>query len=57
VLDAALDFWRVGDDATQLGYSDPIAWEASEAFMRQVGLVEREQDVSAMFSNAFVQTP
>jgi NitT/TauT family transport system substrate-binding protein len=57
VLDAALDFWRTGDDSTLLGYSDPTAWQVSEAFMRQVGMIDQEQDVSAMFSNAFVETP
>ncbi|MBN1583577.1 MAG: ABC transporter substrate-binding protein [Anaerolineae bacterium] len=57
VLDAALDFWRAGNGATPLGYSDPAAWQASEAFMRQVGMIDQEQDVSAMFSNAFVEKP
>ena len=57
VLDAALDFWRDDDGSTPLGYSEPAAWQASEAFMREVGMIDQKQDVSAMFSNAFVENP
>ncbi len=57
VLQAALDFWRADDPAFQLGQSDPAVWEASEAFMRQAGMLSEKQDVSAMFDNQFIPRP
>ena len=53
VLEEALDFWRAQD----LGHSDPAAWQASQAFMRQVGLIDAEIDVSTMFTNDFISQP
>ena len=53
VLQEALNFWRADD----LGRSDPSAWAASEAFMRQVGLIDAEMDPAAMFTNDFVPEP
>jgi NitT/TauT family transport system substrate-binding protein len=50
VLEAALKFWQ----ADVLGRSDPAAWAASEAFMRQVGLIDAEIDPSTLFTNDFV---
>ncbi|MBN1935968.1 MAG: ABC transporter substrate-binding protein [Anaerolineae bacterium] len=50
VLQAALDFWR-GD---LLGPSDPAAWEASVAFMRQSGMIEADLDASKLYTNEFV---
>jgi NitT/TauT family transport system substrate-binding protein len=37
-----------------LGRSDPQAWAASAAFMRQIGMVDVEIDPSTLFSNDFV---
>jgi NitT/TauT family transport system substrate-binding protein len=53
VLEESLNFWR----ADTLGRSNPEAWEASHAFMRQIGLVEADLDVPAMFSNDFLAGP
>jgi len=53
VLEESLNFWR----ADKPGRSDPAAWEASQAFMRQIGLIETEVDVSTMFTNDFVKEP
>jgi NitT/TauT family transport system substrate-binding protein len=50
VLEESLNFWR----ADVLGRSDPAAWAASEAFMRQVGLIDAEIDPSTLFTNDFV---
>jgi len=52
VLREALNFWRADD----LGSSDPAAWQASQAFMRQIGMIETEADVSTLFTNEFVQS-
>ena len=53
VLEEALSFWRAED----LGRSAPAAWEASQALMHQIGLIETEVDVSTMFTNDFVSEP
>lgn len=53
VLEEALNFWRADD----LGHSNPAAWEASQAFMRQIGLIEAEVDVSTLFTNDFITQP
>ena len=53
VLEESLNFWR----ADKLGYSNSAAWEASQAFMRQIGLIESQVEVSTLFTNEFVQGP
>lgn len=53
VLQEALGFWQ----SDQLGRSDPAAWEASLAFMEQIGMVEGGMDASSLYSNEFVQAP
>jgi NitT/TauT family transport system substrate-binding protein len=53
VLEESLNFWRAND----LGRSDPVAWAASQAFMRQSGQIETEVDVFTMFTNDFVEKP
>lgn len=53
VLEEALSFWRADD----LGYSKPAAWEASQAFVRQIGLIEAEVDVFTLFTNDFITQP
>jgi NitT/TauT family transport system substrate-binding protein len=50
VLQESLSFWR----SEQLGHSDPAAWQASYDFMRQIGMVETEIDVSKLYTNEFV---
>jgi NitT/TauT family transport system substrate-binding protein len=54
VLQAALDFWRPADGEA-LGHSNPAAWQASAAFMQEIGMVEGEVDVESLYSNEFVQ--
>jgi NitT/TauT family transport system substrate-binding protein len=50
VLDESIKFWQ-GD---KLGYSDRVAWEESQRFMRQIGLIDTEVDVETLFTNQFV---
>jgi NitT/TauT family transport system substrate-binding protein len=50
VLKESLAFWQ----AEVLGRSDPAAWAASEAFMRQIGLIDVGIDSSTLFSNDFL---
>jgi NitT/TauT family transport system substrate-binding protein len=53
VLEESLNFWRSED----LGRSDPAAWDASQAFMRQIGLIDTEVDVSTLFTNDYIEAP
>ncbi len=50
VLAESIKFWQ-GD---QMGYSDRAAWEESQRFMRQIGLIDTEVDVETLFTNRFV---
>ena len=53
VLEASLPYWR----AAPLGLSNPEAWAASVAAMRQFGYVDTDLDPETLYSNAFVSTP
>ncbi|MBC7251297.1 MAG: ABC transporter substrate-binding protein [Anaerolineae bacterium] len=53
VLQESINFWRADD----LGRSDAAAWQASQAFMRQIGLIETEVEVSTLFTNDFIPEP
>ena len=53
VLLESIKFWQ-GD---RLGYSDHAAWEESQRFMRQIGLIDAEVDVEKLFTNQFVVEP
>jgi NitT/TauT family transport system substrate-binding protein len=53
VLEASLPFWA----AEVLGRSDPAAWVASEAFMRQIGLIDAPVDAASLYSNDYVPAP
>jgi NitT/TauT family transport system substrate-binding protein len=50
VLVESIKFWR-GDG---LGRSDRAAWEESQRFMHQIGLIDAEVDVEKLFTNQFV---
>lgn len=52
VLEKTLEYWR----ANPLGESDPAAWKTSHDFMREAGLLDSDLDVSAAFTNRFVET-
>jgi NitT/TauT family transport system substrate-binding protein len=52
VLVESIKFWQ-GD---KLGYSDRTAWEESQRFMRQIGLIDAEVDVEKLFTNQFVES-
>jgi NitT/TauT family transport system substrate-binding protein len=54
VLEEALKFWSP-DESSELGLSDPAAWEASAAFMRKAGMVEGEVDAESLYTNDFVE--
>jgi NitT/TauT family transport system substrate-binding protein len=51
VLEASLKYW--GSD--RLGFSNAAAWETSQRFMRDVGLIQQVTDVNQMFTNRFVE--
>jgi len=51
VLRESIEYWK----AERLGYSDPAAWEASQQFLKDVGLIQETVDVSALFTNRFVE--
>lgn len=53
VLRETIPFWR----SEPLGYSDPEAWEASQRFMLDVGLIDKETNVGKMFTNRFLTQP
>lgn len=50
VLAESIKFWQ----GERLGYSDRTAWEESQRFMRQIGLIDAEADVGTLFTNQFV---
>lgn len=50
VLWESIKFWQ-GD---RLGYSDRTAWQESQRFLRQIGLIDTELEVDTMFTNRFV---
>lgn len=53
VLRASVDLWRTD----RLGYSERASWEASQKFMLEAGLIDRQTDVDSMFTNHFVGEP
>ena len=50
VLAESIKFWQ----GERLGHSDRAAWEESQRFMRQIGLIDAEVDVGKLFTNRFV---
>jgi NitT/TauT family transport system substrate-binding protein len=56
VLLESLPYWYSDlTSANGLGYTDAALWEASEAFMREAGLLSGPVDVNAAFTNAFLE--
>jgi len=53
VLVESIKFWQ----GEQLGHSDRAAWEESQRFMRQIGLIDAEVDVETLYTNQFVVEP
>ncbi|MEA3459637.1 MAG: ABC transporter substrate-binding protein [Chloroflexota bacterium] len=53
VLAESIALWR----SDVLGRSDPAAWEVSQRFMRQIGLIGSQVEVEKMFTNDFVEEP
>ncbi|MFQ5592596.1 MAG: ABC transporter substrate-binding protein [Anaerolineae bacterium] len=52
VLKKSIEYWK----ADRLGYSEPAAWEASQQFIQDVGLIDETTDVTQMFTNRFVES-
>jgi len=50
VLVESIKFWQ----GERLGHSDRAAWEESQRFMHQIGLIDAEVDVETLFNNQFV---
>jgi len=50
VLLESIKFWQ----SERLGHSDRAAWEESQRFMHQIGLIDAEVDVETLFTNQFV---
>lgn len=53
VLAESIALWR----SDTLGLSDPAAWEESQRFMRQIGLISAQVEVGEIFTNEFVEEP
>ena len=53
VLKESIKFWQ----SDELGHSDPAAWETSQDFMLQIGLVETETTPDKMYTNDFIVAP
>lgn len=51
VLQESIKFW----ESDRLGYTDLEAWEVSQAFLKDAGLVEETVEVRQMFTNRFVE--
>ena len=51
VLKKSLEYWK----ADRLGYSEPAAWESSQQFLKDVGMIDETTDVNRMFTNRFVE--
>lgn len=54
IFDASLPLWTP-QEGDALGHSDPLQWEKAEAFMREMGLLDRHVDVSNIVTNDFVK--
>jgi len=52
IFDAALRFWRPQDG--QFGRTTAAQWTEAERFMRKMGLLQHDVDVSRAFTNQFV---
>lgn len=50
ILDASIGLWR-GDN---LGVSEREDWEASQDFMKEVGLIDQQTSIDRLFTNTFV---
>lgn len=56
VLQETLPYWQSEATATQgLGYTDSASWQATHTFMRDSGLLKRDVDLSAAFTNQFLK--
>ncbi len=53
ILERSIELWQ----SETLGRSEPAAWEASQRFMHQAGLIDVEVDVNELFTNRFVVEP
>jgi NitT/TauT family transport system substrate-binding protein len=51
VLQESIALWRT----ERLGISSRTSWEASEKFMREMGLISKDVDVDKLFTNRFVE--
>jgi NitT/TauT family transport system substrate-binding protein len=56
IFDTVLDEWRP-PAGKALGWSDPARWSQAARFMREMGLVDVEINVDALFTNRFVEVP
>jgi NitT/TauT family transport system substrate-binding protein len=50
-LKETLAFWRPQSDANELGVSNPEQWQTTYRFLRESGILQRELDVQAAFTN------
>lgn len=54
VLDATLPYWHsAATDQNGLGYQDPQAWQATYTFLRDSGLLVKDTDLAAAYTNQF----
>jgi len=52
IFDESLKLWQA--EESQLGRSDPSAWETAAKFMRQMGLIQQDVDPKSLYTNQFV---
>jgi NitT/TauT family transport system substrate-binding protein len=56
VLDATLPYWQSERTAAEgLGFTDETKWSATHEFLRAGGILQRDVDIAAAFTNQFVK--
>lgn len=51
VLEASIDFWK----ASQLGYTDPEAWQNMQEILLDMGLLSEPLDLQRAYTNEFIE--
>jgi len=51
LLKVVSDYWKTSD---KLGHSDPRQWDQTQSLLKEVGLIDRETDMSKAVTNAYL---
>ncbi|HYF65171.1 MAG TPA: hypothetical protein VD886_20255, partial [Herpetosiphonaceae bacterium] len=55
VLQETLPYWQSdGTKANGLGHTDEASWQATHTFLRDSGLLTKDVDIKAAFTNEFI---